>query len=124
MEIIATICSKEKIGGETPLPAHKRYNSPRILLVSVRAKQAKQPLYFLSGKYGLIESTVKISYYDHLLKPEEIELLIPKVHAQIRQYNVTKIVFYTDKKPTSSPYIALIKKAAKAAKIDLEVNTI
>ncbi|NET55020.1 MAG: hypothetical protein F6K47_02080 [Symploca sp. SIO2E6] len=67
MEYICTTCSKDKRTDEVLLPASQRYISRRIKFVVNESIRLNKPLIILSGKYGLIDSELKIPWYDQKL---------------------------------------------------------
>jgi hypothetical protein len=119
-----TYCSADKHYSETLLPAIQLYNSVRINKVFQAAKKSTTPFLILSGKYGVVSSSEKISYYDHLLTSSEIETHSDLISAQMMSMNITAIEFYTNsikKDKNLHPYLDCITKACAKASIKLKI---
>ena len=82
------------------------------------------PLLILSGEFGLLGSTDPIPWYDHLLLQEEVEAMVPRVTAQLRERAVAGIAFHTADPaadPAVQPYVALIIRACALAQVPLRL---
>jgi hypothetical protein len=114
MKIICTICSNSKNTTNDLLPAYLHYTSPRITTVKKIADNSGNPFYILSGKYGLLEATTAIPYYDHLLIEAEVAPLSKIVAEQLQDLGVHEIDFYTKPQKTEgwTPYCEVLKMAA------------
>jgi hypothetical protein len=119
MKIICTLCSREKRNDKELVPASIRYTSARIEKVKKTAEDKKLPLFFLSGKFGLISEYEKIPYYDHLLDPAEILSLSEVVKKQLKENGITEINFISKPNETSDskPYTDVLETAAKRLKL-------
>lgn len=113
MDIICTICSKNKDTRKEPLQAYKRYKNKRINKVREIAIENNSPFYILSGKYGLISELTLVNYYDQLLTENLIESVIHKVCEQIKTNGIKKISFYIENKPSWRNYIKTLETACK-----------
>lgn len=119
-----TYCSADKHHSEALLPAIQLYNSVRISKVFQAAKKSTTPFLILSGKYGVVSPSEKISYYDHLLTSSEIETHSDLISAQMMSMNITAIEFYTNsikKDKNLHPYLDCITKACAKASIKLKI---
>ncbi len=123
MKIICTLCSRKKDKKEGLLPAHKRYTSSRAKAVLELSKKKKIPLYYLSGKFGLVEADAKIPHYDLLLLPKKVDLISGQVTKQIEDKRITHVLFYvkSEFKKKHKPYYDVISKACKSSGIKLEI---
>lgn len=124
MLVYCTYCSAEKHYSETLLPAIQLYNSARINQVFAAAKKSSTPFIILSGKYGIVSPSERISYYDHLLKPTEVETHSDLISTQIMSMKISAIKFYTNNLKEDEklhPYIACISKACAKASIKLKI---
>ena len=113
MKIISTICSRHKKEDPEFLAAGERYTGIHIEQVKHIANELKLPLYFLSGKYGLISETTPIPYYDYYLEDNTIDALIKVVIGQIHKDNISEVEFYSEDKSSWTPYKTVIEIAAK-----------
>lgn len=121
-----TYCSAEKKETETPIPAVELYISARIETVFSLAQERGIKFLILSGVYGLLEATEKIECYDHLLLEHEVEKQAHVVAAQLKEKEISKIIFYTNsvvQDQNIKPYIRCIKRACAQAKVALETKT-
>ena len=122
MTIFCTYCSAEKGTTEELLPALRRYHSKRIQRIHKAARNAGCGFYILSGEYGLLKPDEKIPYYDHLLVDDEVEAQAFRLTEQIKQYDITQIVFFTlsiSKDEKLAPYHAALHLACAFASITL-----
>ncbi len=113
MEYLCTTCCKAKREDDKLLPATQRYISERIEFVSDDSKRLKKPFIILSGKYGLIDSDLKIPWYDQKLEPENVADMVPILINQLAEKGVSKIIFY-GKSPTTpgwKPYYDTLEQA-------------
>ncbi|NVK65726.1 MAG: hypothetical protein HWE22_14125 [Flavobacteriales bacterium] len=123
-KVYVTYCSAEKSKETKDLPAIDRYESDRIDYVHALAKQDKARFMILSGKFGLLEPSTKIPYYDHLLKAFETNRLGKTVAKQLKQHKGISIVFHShwiDKDMQVAPYIEVMTDACELAKIPFEL---
>ena len=96
MHSFCTYCSAAKSPAEGNVPAIQRYLDPRIHKVHEAASTLGLDFYILSGEYGLIPPEEPIPWYDHLLQTGEVGDLVERMAAQIRQYNMEGIVYFTN----------------------------
>ena len=94
MEYVCTTCCKDKREDEGLLPATQRYISQRIEFVFNESQRLNKPFIILSGKYGLIDSDLKIPWYDQKLEPENVAGMAPILAKQLGEKGVSKIIFY------------------------------
>ena len=119
-----TYCSAQKNFSKKEISAIELYNSQRITNIARRAKKDNIHFCILSGKYGLLDLDQKIAYYDHLLKPSEIETHANVIASQIAAKCISEIVFFTkplETDPNLLPYIACIESACEKANIQLKI---
>jgi hypothetical protein len=100
MNAFCTYCSASKSQESGSIPAIRRYQSSRIERVYTAADQLEIEFYILSGKFGLIFPNQPIPFYDHLLNREEVSALAELIAKQIREYRITRLVYFT--KPLAS----------------------
>ena len=96
MHTFCTYCSAAKSLEEGDIPAIQRYLDPRIHKVHEAASTLGLDFYILSGEYGLIPPDEPIPWYDHLLQTGEVDELVERMAAQIRQHNIEGIVYFTN----------------------------
>ena len=108
MHTFCTYCSAAKSLEEGDIPAIQRYLDPRIHKVHEAASTLGLDFYILSGEYGLIPPDEPIPWYDHLLQAGEVDELVERMAAQIRQYSIEEgIVYFTNvisNDPSLIPY--------------------
>ena len=124
MLIYLTYCSAQKNFSKKEISAIELYDSKRITNIARRAKKDTIHFCILSGKYGLLDLDQKIAYYNHLLKPSEVESHSRCIATQITSKKITKIVFFTkpvETDPNLLPYIACIESACEKANIQLKI---
>ncbi len=118
---LITTCSKEKDPSPGVLPAIERYQSERIMFAYQESLRLGLPMLILSGKFGLIQPTDEIPWYDHALQMAEVQVMVPPVVDVLEKNAVDQILFYA--RPLDSPgwppYYAVIKEACKQLEIDL-----
>jgi len=117
--LACTYCSAPKRKDPGLLPASQRYLSARIATL-----HAAGPLAILSGEYGLLKADTPIPWYDHLLKPDEVSAMVPRVTSQLRDWGITTVIFHTaDPAQVSAirPYVAVMKRACVLASVTLHI---
>ena len=74
MKILCTYCAGRKRPGSRPLPAIRRYLSPRIAVLHREARRRGSAWAFriVSGRYGLLAPETPLPWYDHLLREDEV----------------------------------------------------
>jgi len=125
MLAFCTYCSAKKYYSEIAIPAIKLYDSDRIAKVFESAKEADTTFVILSGKYGLVEPSEGISYYDHLLLSSETENHSDLIASQIKSKNITGIVFFmksVEKDKNLQAYLDCISKACTKSSIPLKTS--
>lgn len=118
MSAFCTYCSASKNQAPGNIPAIQRYQSWRIRKVCQAATALGLRFYILSGEFGLIPSQQPIPFYDHLLRPEEVPVMVERVAKQLHEYGVAGLVYFT--RPLTSsrellPYYEVIKTACQRA---------
>jgi hypothetical protein len=124
LKILATYCSAQKDEQLDPLPAYQRYQSDRIKIVIAKAEDQNVSFMILSGKFGLIHFDQPLPYYDHLLKPFEVEEHANFVAMQITENGISEIEFYSrsiEEDPNLQAYHDCMKQACQLAKVSLNV---
>jgi len=127
-KVLCTYCSAEKNQAEEPLPAIDRYISERIDSVYQQAKESEDQMMILSGKFGLLRPGDPIPWYDHLLLPDEIEVMTQIVAGQIKAYGITELEYHTaplNMAPMVKPYydtirMACVKGGARMMAVELD----
>jgi len=120
--IVCTTCSREKDTTPDRIPARDRYLGSHIKIAEQAAKADKLPLYFLSGKYGLVPAGQVIPYYDYLLDQTGVTNLISKLCTQLNQSDVHEVRFYVKNKPAWKLYRELLEAAASVLEIQLTIH--
>ncbi|HCY45734.1 MAG TPA: hypothetical protein DHU89_03560 [Flavobacteriales bacterium] len=118
-----TYCSAKKTHSEELLPAIDLYKSERITAVFNLAKTECRRFLILSGKLGVIEPYQKIDYYDHLLKPSEVDGHAELVASQLKEKKISQLVFFMNSithDKNIKPYADCIIKAAAKSQISIE----
>ena len=128
MKIVITYCSgpKRKDGGL--LPAVDRYLSDRIRTLQVNAARRDCEFRILSGEFGLLAPEQPIPWYDHLLLPEEVSGLVPRVTENLSflrdELNTNAVEYHTAdpaRHPELMPYRDTIAAACEQAGIPLQI---
>ena len=125
MELFATYCSANKDPATALLPAAERYISDRIAGVHTRAISINTLFAILSGRFGLIGPDEPIPDYDHLLKPDEIPAMAERVAATLKQWEVTRVRWFTvafEMDPNVSRYSDVMTRAATLAGSEFELE--
>ncbi|MFB6208441.1 MAG: DUF6884 domain-containing protein [Candidatus Nanohaloarchaea archaeon] len=119
MVLHVTYCSKKKSREPGKLPAIERYNSERIEELHEQARQNKEDFAILSGEHGLVTPTEEVTYYDRLLREEDLEEMIPVVREDLQGREVSKVVYHTREIESERvPYFRLIRESCRREKID------
>ncbi len=124
MKIFCTYCSADKRHDEALLPAITRYVDRRIDDVYAASNSIKIEFMILSGKYGLLNPSELIPYYDHLLQDSEVTDHSQLVAKQLASAGVTQVTYFTvtlADDPNVEPYLACVKEACLLEGIDLNV---
>lgn len=95
MQAFCTYCSRDKNKEPGKMPAIYRYLDTRIEKVYSAASQLGLGFYILSGEFGLLPPQEPIPWYDHLLRPEEVENLADRMTKQILEYEINGLVYFT-----------------------------
>src|SRR6478609_9452909 len=98
MEIVVSICSRQKSKDKAPLPAAQRYTGSHIKLVEAVARERGAPFWILSGKLGLVEAREIVEEYDYLLTDDAVDGLAQEIGAGLAYGGVRRILFYTKDK--------------------------
>ena len=87
MRRLILACSRKKVHNDTMLPAIVRYDGPmfRVLRNYSETSNEELEIYILSAKFGLIQHTRKIPYYDQKLTAKETDKLKAKVINQAKR---------------------------------------
>jgi len=125
MLIHCTTCAAAKHPSSELLPALERYLSERIDTIAAEAKQKGIALFILSGKYGLIDASTPIAYYDQKLLLIEVEAMTNKVSMQLKDNGITELHFYGT--PVAhdtgmSPYLQVLNRACALANVGLQMH--
>ncbi len=122
MEYICTTCCKDKRKDSEPLPAIERYLSRRIDYVHQESIRLNRSLLILSGKYGFIPDDYEIPWYDLKLTPEQVETLLPALISQLKEKQVTAMIFYGRPRTTPGwqPYYDALERSCKHLGITVE----
>ena len=123
MTVFCTYCSANKDHSLEELPAIQRYQSQRIHSVYNAAMSLGYKFLILSGKYGVLEPSDPIPYYDHLLLSSEVPEHSKKVANRLEALGVKEIIFFAQ--PLSvdenlKPYFDCIKSASQRIGIDIK----
>jgi hypothetical protein len=100
----------------------ERYRSLRIQRVAETARRAGACFSILSGEFGLLGGTELIPWYDHLLKPNEVEGLAAQVASQFTAKGAVAVRYFTMRfeHDDIAAYAAVIRQAGGLAGIPVE----
>ncbi|HUP22603.1 MAG TPA: hypothetical protein VNB06_06645 [Thermoanaerobaculia bacterium] len=120
--MLCTACSKRKRREPaTPIPASKRYLSPRIRRVLDEAERRGVRARILSGRYGLLSPDRRIPWYDQALRSEDVPAMAAQLERQLRRLRVEVIELWA--RPASTPgwrpYHDALRHACAAAGVRL-----
>jgi len=125
--LFATYCSAEKRTDAGVLPAVQRYQSARIASVAERAAQQGARFAILSGSFGLIAPEHPLPFYDHLLTPDEVAAMVPRVAETLKSWAVSEVTWFTvstAQDPNVMAYAAVMEGACIASKVHLSTVVI
>ena len=126
VDILVTICSKEKRLDSGPLPAAQRYLSGRISAVVARGQELGKKVFILSGKFGLLGPNEEIDWYDRALTAEDEPAITELVTRRLAAENANRVIFCA--KPIDAPgwrpYYNVIAAACANLGITLEVELV
>lgn len=84
-------------------------------------------MWVVSGRFGLLEPTTPIPWYDHLLLDEDVEALVLRCAETLTRARLQHLVYYTASTalaPEVAPYGRLVRLACDAAGVQLETVTL
>ena len=119
-----TYCSAEKNHSQKLLPAIDLYKSHRISKISDLSEKKGVKFIILSGKFGVVDVHQKIDYYDHLLKPSEVEGHAELVASQLKEKKISHLVFYMSSIAHDKhikPYADCMLEACAKSSIPIEI---
>ncbi len=119
--IICTICSKKKNEDPELIKALLRYTGTHVIKVEMIAREENLPLFFLSGKMGLIGSEDLIPFYDHPLHSHQVMNLAERLTHQLLIQDIEIVKFYMKSKIPWIPYQAALTRACENSETELEV---
>lgn len=123
MTVFCTYCSAKKDRSQGELPALQRYRSHRIESVYVAAMSLGLKFLILSGKYGILEPSETIPYYDHLLQSSEVSEHSKRVAVQLEALGVKDLIFFAGSfsdDENLKPYLDCIKLSSQKAGFELK----
>ena len=123
MTVFCTYCAANKDRSQGEIPTIQRYRSHRIKSVYTAAVSLGLKFFILSGKYGILEPSDPIPYYDHLLQSSEVSEHSKKVADQLEALGVKDLIFFggsLSDDENLKPYIDCIKFASQKAGIELK----
>jgi hypothetical protein len=112
--LFATYCSADKRRDEGDLPASVRYVSARIEDTVRRGQTPNARAGILSGRYGLIAPEHPIPWYDHLLRTDEVDDMVPQVVDTLREWKIESVRWFTvdvTKDPDVAVYCHVMDRA-------------
>lgn len=123
MDIILTTCCKKKDTRKGLLSACKRYIDTRINIVIKIANNHKTPLFFLSGRFGLIHKDTKIPWYDQIIADTDIEKISSLMAYQLSAYEIINVIFYGYPQDTDGwkNYYTVLEKSCNRASVSLKI---
>ncbi|MBT3179867.1 MAG: hypothetical protein HOB40_02135 [Candidatus Marinimicrobia bacterium] len=127
MKSICTYCSAGKDSISGLIPALKRYQSTRIGEIYELAVKQNNLFTILSGKFGLLESSTMIPYYDYLLLDSDVETHAKKVSIQLKKMKITALDYYTIQPNIDNHLIAYsecIRRATEISNVNLTIQII
>lgn len=122
MRYLLTTCCAAKLAQPGLVPAAERYLSPRIELAKELARQRGLPLLILSGVHGVLRADEGVPAYDHALRADEVEGLIPRVVDRLRELGATFLVLVYRRRGTPGwgPYLDVIDAAVEELGLSIE----
>jgi hypothetical protein len=93
--LFATYCCADKRRDGGDLPASERYVSVRIDDTVQQGQSANARVAILSGSYGLIAPEHPIPWYDHLLRADEVDAMVPQVVATLGAWGIENVRWFT-----------------------------
>lgn len=123
--LYVTYCCARKSKAKAPMPAVRRYLSPRIRAVHRMSREAGMPFAILSGEFGLLGPYERIPYYDHLLEAGEVFALLPRVTSYLERKRVRAVRFFhepLESQPMLKPYVSAITRACRRADVRLVLS--
>ena len=126
MEYVCTSCCKDKRDDRELLPATQRYISERIDFVAKEGRRLAKPFIIFSGKYGLIDSDLKIPWYDKALVSEDVPGMVPIVKEQLIEKDVSRIIFYGRPRTTLGwqPYYDVLDQSCNQLDIPIDYQEV
>jgi hypothetical protein len=108
------------------MPALRRYQSERVAFVARESQRLGQPLLIFSGKYGLIDASEEIPWYDRMLEAEGVGEMVAVLRRQLREKEVTAIHFYAQPPATPGwgPYCDALTQACEQLGVAIEYRTL
>lgn len=94
MQVISTICSRNKSTLSGKIPAVERYQAPYIEKVAAIARYNGKPFFILSGLFGLVESTQPLERYDYVLPSTVVPRLASLVDGQMKKAGIECVTLY------------------------------
>lgn len=112
MQVISTICSRNKSTLPGKIPAVERYQAPHIEKVAAIARYSGKPFYIPSGLFGLVESTQPLEHYDYVLPSTVVPQLASLVDGQMKQAGIECVTLYHEgSKMTWLNYLRTMEEA-------------
>ncbi len=121
MEVLSTICSRQKNENAEMLPARTRYAGSHIRKVEVLASVEGKPFYILSGKYGLLHANELVPNYDYYLGLDAVPQLATLIASQLRNNRISKIKFYSEGKQTWKVYENSMHRACLMSEVPIDI---
>ena len=124
MHALITTCTADKDPSRHMVPARDRYRGARVCAAVARSERSGLPLLFLSGVYGVISAETPLPWYDHALRPDEVDGLIPVIADQLAVIGPTVLtaLLRPAQTPGWQPYHRLLIGGCQQAGVSLHIE--
>ncbi len=122
---LCTYCSARKRRNPEMLPACERYLGPRIRSLHREAWREGFVFLILSGRFGLLNPSDPIPWYDHLLVQDEVPRLTDIVVEQLRILHLHTLTYVSAPLATTPqvrPYYNTILDACELSGVSLALR--
>lgn len=121
--VLVTTCTAAKAEGDG-LSARERYKGPRVAFAAAESQRRGLPLFFLSGRFGLVAATDPVPWYDQALQGEDVASLVPWLLEQLGAFGWDAVVFLARAADTPgwAPYHQAMGRACAEAGVPVRLE--